>query len=299
MGRMGAGRRLGGSIIGSAIVAAALAPPSAAQAPALPEAMVARFTSNDAALLFPGPTPASAQELSASIRFDTEQRVVELSWLFSSGGSSGAQHETQSVSWSPTAVCVQQGLGPSFYVAGYIPRTGQSIIEKWTVAPLIGATQPAGGGPPLLSLTNSMQKEIVTITDGIGPIRTLIYHFSQARLWAFEETAPHRVWSIDPAAGVAQLAYDTSSLPELPGLLSAQVFKIKPGAPDGGGVLVVLYRWRAWKRLWLFPHELDPADTVWILRDGDGDGTIDESGPISWAQYAARQYDQNMNPYYH
>jgi len=75
---------------------------------------------------------------------------------------------------------------------------------------------------------------------------------------------------------------------------------VSPTAPDGGGFLINMYPWRAWASGWQSYNGVAPGDEFLVIRDSNLDGVTDETVILTWEAYdTARQYYDNVNPYYH
>lgn len=245
---------------------------------------------------------ADSDKVWARVWFDTSNKLIEASWFASASEDAYpyVEDEVYPVSYQPTAICRKAGRSPTIYVSGYIQRTGHVIVEEWTAESLIvGVAQPQGSEQEKTTLSKIIRKEVVFLSNEIGPIRSMVYNKHEERLWLLEENVPHTVWRVNLSSGVAQPYFDDQTLPALALAESSQTMLVEPSAPDGGGFLILLYPWRCWKPAWL--KTPPPADSIqmYMLRDVNLDGVPDESTYISWNQLKdIRLYLDHEDPVY-
>lgn len=292
---------LGRMLSGLAVCCLLASGPAIAQGPPLSEELKASFSSNVMAFQFhPIATGAHADDLSAAVTFDTAKKVVSIDWWYAVDGAEyGTRHDDFTVSFEPTAVCPRAGSGPTLYIAGYIQRTGHTVIEEWTFENIVlGSALPQGGTQGKSTFSKTVRKEVIVNDAAVLPLRYLVYHYARNRLWAAEDSDPFVVWEIDVDSGARTHLADKFTWPELPLLLSARAGKVKSTAPDGGGFIVQLFKTRCWKPK-SATGELKPTDQLYIIRDVNLDGVAEEAGVITFANLGSRQYGANDDPLYH
>lgn len=271
-----------------------------AQADPLDDAMRSSFPKNlKAATLRPSPDPDLASSVWARVSFHTSSKEVTLDWHAKALDAEPLrQLETHPVAFEPTAVCVTSGPGADLYVAGYVARTGHVTVERWQVRDLVlGSALPQGGSGPAKSiLGKEIRKDVVLLSDDIGPLHSIVHHGPQGMLWLFEDGPPQEVWQLDPEAGGPVPFGSASIIPELAAAKHAAGFTIAPAAPDGGGFVVILYPWRAWRPAWVHEASFQPYATwLYLFRDQDLNGSIDESTALNWIEMVEdRQYFEHM-----
>lgn len=253
------------------------------QTASLPTTMYSDFSGETRAALFcPSTNPEHYDSLSIGATFDTDTAELELEWHWCAPTATALHHEveTYSLGYQPTAFCKQSGAGPTMYVAGFIPRTGHVIVERWEITDLLlgqAATQPDGA--VLSFLSKNIRKSVLLVSDEVQPIRSMAFHHTQGVLWLMEESAPHVVWALDPDNGSPTYLFDSSTYPEIADKYSMRSLMVDSAAPQGGGFVVALMPWRAWKPKWASPNKLEWGDEVFVARDANCDGIVDE-----WAQ---------------
>ncbi|MFT7463624.1 MAG: hypothetical protein ACI9EF_001969 [Pseudohongiellaceae bacterium] len=253
---------------------------AATQTP-LPTSMKAEYFWNDTVAFWLRP---SAPGPKASVVFDTAGKTVTLDWDFSIPGSegqhpvgfvsSGSRSDEVSVSYEPTAVCRQAGVGSIFYVAGWVKRLSMSVIERWEVKDMAFLTTTNPNGTLTSALTLTYEKSTVLATTTMGPIRCMDYHFTADRLWVLEDDAPNNLVSIDPNTGAASPIADTTTVPELASMHSTRAIFIDPAAPSGGGFYLLLRPEADWDLVQ--SDQQDPQSKIFFTRDSNFDGVIDE-----------------------
>lgn len=275
---------------------------SAQQGQALPDEMRAHFPSNVlATIMYPIGSGQHVEDVFGGISFDTTDRKIRIDWIHGQDGvESGVLHVEYPLSYEPTAICTRTGAGPVLYVAGYIQRTGHVVVEEWTFTNiLLGQAVPVGGGTPKSTLSMNLTKSIVLLDSAVMPIRAICYVKPQARLWLIEEAAPNVVWSVETETGNRSFLFDASIVPELPLFHSARTALVKPQAPDGGGFVVQFYKARPWKPTLATPFTSKPTDQLYILRDQNLDGVMDEATVIQMGDIEdVRQYVSNDDTFY-
>jgi hypothetical protein len=222
-----------------------------------------------------------------------------MQWSAKSAGCQAVYRDDEhAVSFQPTALCLRSGLGKVFYVAGYVERTGQVVVEEWTANYYMGAGQPNSGGEPVTLLAPNVTREVLLSSDLVTPIRSMAYFFPSQRLWLFEDAAPHTVWSVDPETGNRQWLFDQTVIPEIALGLSAQTFMVTSDAPDGGGFIVVLFPWRDWDVKWM--AGIPSNEHYYVFRDSNLDGTVDSALSMTVADYDnIKRYGEFIDAYYH
>lgn len=96
-------------------------------------------------------------------------------------------------------------------------------------------------------------------------------------------------------SGAPEWFFDAGTVPELAWLYHARSFMVDPSLPDGGGYVVEFVPWRAWLPKWYSPSKLYQSDPVYLMRDIDLDGVIDESLVTTMGELAIeREYDVNQ-----
>jgi len=92
-------------------------------------------------------------------------------------GVPGMEFQVETVGFEPTAVCGKAAIGPDFFVVGYIPRTAQVVVERWTITNLLlGTAQSQGGGLPKSILAKGLRKDTIVTTSALQPIKTAVFH---------------------------------------------------------------------------------------------------------------------------
>lgn len=271
-----------------------------AQAPTpLPESLRSQAWTTSAAIIYPSSNPADTDNIRGRVVFDTDEQTLGIEWKIRADGAlTKEENDVFSLSFAPTAVCRERGVGPTFYVAGYIERTGHVVIERWTFDDLLlGAAAPAGGGTPVSTLSRTLRKSVVVMTTELKPLKTMAYHATADELWVFEEEVPYTVSTIDPTTGAIAWLFDWSVIPAVALTHTAYTTMIDPPAPQSGFV-IQLEPWRTWAR-WPFDVESQEAAVqLYVFRDANLDGVIDESTILSGAEYASRGWWEYINPMY-
>lgn len=267
----------------------------------LPQEMRASFTGKTfAGSMYPLVAPQHTEKVRADLAFDTTDRTLTLDWYYRDDGALPANEvEEHQLSYEPTTYCRKAGASPTFFIAGYVQRTGHVIVERWTFSEM-ALTSYTQGGKTLSGFTRTLHKEVVLLRDDIKPLRAIAYFLPSGRLWLFEEEAPNVVWSVDPETGDSAWLLDASVRPEIANARSSKTFVIGPGAVDGGGFILLLYPWRAWDSPWTgVPSEPTNDTELFLFRDSDADGIVDEESVLTWSDYIdGRDYIDNSNPFY-
>ena len=267
----------------------------------LPDDLKANFTpATYAAIIHPSTNLADIDRLWATVRFQTVAQELRFQWLARADGAKPkVVDEVYSVSYQPTDVCVRAGRGPDLFVAGYVERTGDVIIERWTVDDIaLGSAIPQGGGAAVSTLAKTIRRSVVTITDEIGPIRTIAFHAPLGCLFALEAGSPYRLWKILPDTGAAVFAFDYNYMPQLALTKEITSMMVDDTAPDGGGFLFLFDPWTPWDMVAWHYHGIEDDDLVHMWRDSNLDGVTDEALNIEMGELSNRGYYIHEDPYY-
>ncbi|MFT7461959.1 MAG: hypothetical protein ACI9EF_000293 [Pseudohongiellaceae bacterium] len=274
-------------------VAGFLAPAVFAQGVPLPDDAVAYFDPTENALTFcPTTDMTKFPKLNATVDFDTKEQSLDIAFQWTAPGAQTFREVQHfDLGYQPTAVCVRGTAGSILYVAGYVQRTGHVVVEEFTIENLLLGSESDGtsNGTVLLStVSRTVRREIIGLWADIGPLRGIVYHSTQAKLWLVEELSPLPVWSFDPETGLRTLLFDGSAHPELFDYPGVRRLTVSPNARDGGGFMVVFKPYRVWDRS---PSKHEPDDMLFIMRDSDLDGVTDEVAEITFTEFEdVRQY---------
>lgn len=267
----------------------------------LPHDLEVDFTSATyAEILHPSADLADVQRLWATVRFGTVAQELRFQWLARADGAEPqVVDEVYAVSYQPTAVCARAGRGPDLFIAGYVDRTGDVIVEKWTVDDIaLGSAIPQGSGSAVSTLAKTMRRSVVTITDEIGPLRTIAFHAPLGCLFALEAGSPYRLWKIRPDTGAAVVAFDHDSMPKLALTKEIVSMMVDDTAPDSGGFLFLFNPWASWDVSALHLGGIEDDELIHMWRDSNLDGLTDESLNIEMSELAIRGYFIHEDPYY-
>lgn len=239
--------------------------------------------------------------IDAPVWYDTDGKYVAVWWLYRVGGAKSEKLEKLDVSFNPTAVAPEVPKSKVVYVAGYIPRTDQTIIERWDFAVGTGQGNPVGGGGssvPLLVRGND-DREVILSTTGMGPIKFMFYSKTQERL-VFVDDETDLMWAINPETGewgtfeVRQHVLPQPFKDRLQGYHSVECYR----SPTKG-FFVVLDARPAW--LWLDPTYIGPgaaaeADSKMIMQDVDQDGVFETILEDVSAETVQSQFFDDFTP---
>jgi len=267
--------------------------------PPLPDSLKATAWSNPAETIFPIGAPTGTDDVHARVTYYADEQTLELRWKIRREGAYIKEEvEEFALSFVPTAVCTERGTGPSFFVAGYVERTGHVVIEEWRFEDMaFGATTPRGGGPGQSTFSRTIRKSTVLITDQLKPLKAIAFHATSEVLWVFEEEPPHTVWTVHPETGAMTWRFDRTVIPAVALTHTVSTTMIEPPAPQTGFV-IRLEPWRPWSR-WPLVTESDlDAVELYVFRDADLDGENDESTILTGAEYASRGWWEYTNPFY-
>jgi hypothetical protein len=106
-----------------------------------------------------------------------------------------------------------------------------------------------------------------------------------------EDGGSHSLWEVDPGTGNVTLLADQSGIPALAQARAMNTVLIKPAVSLPG--FIILFR-----KHYHWNEEGSNDNQLLIMRDGDLNGTIDESAVITWGDWATRGYWANEDPNY-
>lgn len=246
------------------------------------------------------PVPDTSNEwITSEVTFNTNAKTVTFDWSFKDAGATVADHiDTVSVGYQPTAICRKAAIGSTLFVAGYAPRSGDVIVERWDITNLaLGASAGPGGGTPKSTLGYSIQKTIIYNDATVGPLTDIAYHLPAERLWLFEYGGTNTIWALDPSTSQTTWVADRNVIPALSDMRGIRTMKVDPPAAEPGFIML-FEQWPHWEAAMPGFGDLD----ILVIRDEDLNGAFtdpdDEIAVIDWTEYHDRQYDEHSDNYY-
>ncbi|HEX5010559.1 MAG TPA: hypothetical protein VFY71_09165 [Planctomycetota bacterium] len=255
-----------------------LALPCAAQY-LLPDDMIAQFGEGESwaeSMFLPVAAPGDSVEV--HMRFDNDTTGhVTLDWYYQKAGAN-AREDTQTidVSYLPTAIARHAGRSNVFYVVGWTPRTGNVIVERWTIGQFAlgtGGAQGGGGYPVSTLLIPSITREV----EWISPAGTAAPIWDAAcnpygvspSLLLLESGSVTRIWKVDLTQSTASIVYSSANtgFGSLAGHRSMSI-----GRHGADGLIAFTQKRRGWDH---GPTVMSAPDTVFVLRDANTDGTFE------------------------
>lgn len=234
----------------------------------------------------------AVKAVQATVWFNTTKREVHIKAAYwehhALVAGTFVSDETHCISYEPTAVAPIAGQGTDFFVAGYYERAGLVMIEKWSFTDLVlGQEQGTPDTKPKLTMTFSLRKTAVLLTDRVSPIRSLAFNMGNNSLLAMEDSYPNPVWEIPVDGSSPSILLDETTVPGLSKLRSMRAAFIEPTHPSGGGLLVVFAPWTDWS---LSPRNVTSTATCYTWLDTDLDGEAETAGFTTWSAFVGDLY---------
>lgn len=268
-----------------ACVAVALAMPIQARTCSLPPALEADWGGPASRRLgrrmrvLPDSDRFGATRCTIRLAFDTENRALSMSWAFGLANTrSGHTSELHELSFAPTAVCAELGVGKRLFVVGYREGTCEVVVERWTIQDLSMAARGDEGDDITTRLDMEWHKQLL-FTAVMPPVAAAAFLPSTGQLLLLQEEAPHSIHALDTRAGSTGLAplFDAST-PGFAALEHARwmaTLRVHDSHPDGGAFMLITEPVRAWEGLDEVPDGQE--DAFLLLRDRDCDGIFDST----------------------
>jgi len=224
--------------------------------------------------------------VTGSLTFHAGEKYVQIEWDFKpQGGDPSQSYDRVTVSYEPTAVCRKAGVSPIFYVVGYVWRTDQVVVEQWELTNMLLGTAIGPGGATTSTFGYTIRKDVLASTTSIQPIADAVYNRYADKLWLLEAESPKVLWQCDPATGNTTWLADQTTLVALGVAKSMWGTKIVGAALPG--YIIVLKPTYPWEE-----GDVD-SPNLFLMRDANLDGTMDEALQMTWEQYDQRGYWEN------
>ncbi|HEX5009964.1 MAG TPA: hypothetical protein VFY71_06145 [Planctomycetota bacterium] len=250
-----------------------------AQSHPLPSEMVAAF----------GPEHTWAEEMylpvanpgafiRARLTFENSSSTVkrvEIDWWFQAAGAlPRSSHESFDVSYKPTAIARRAGTSSTFYVVGWAERTGQVIVESWTMpaAYLLGSATPQGGLQALSTFSHSPFIREVEWTSPSGtmePVWDAACQPFSNELLLLPRGTPTRIVALNLSTRTLTELYNSTNLPVLAGHRTLAI---------GRNVLAGMVAISSRRKQWEHGMKLGPTDIEFLMYDSNSDGVFESTG---------------------
>ena len=279
------------------LIVALLAAKSPAQH-ALPMDMVADFEGGRmfAEQLFL-PMASPDDSVRACVRYENEQAPYKLiiEWSFAKNGAAlRTTTQEYELSFRPTAVARVAGESNTFYVVGWIERTGQVIVQSIVFGQYaLGSTITPSGqlvstfGQPVIT------GEIVWIADaslGIHPVWDAGYDCHSGILYMLESGSPTRLLSLTLPSGTLGVMCDASAA----GFEALEGHRmVSVGLHASMGFAIYTQPRRVFDR----PTAFQPPYYRMVLRDAAGDGVFESTTFYDHDDFVAA-YPSSWDPHY-
>lgn len=245
--------------------------------------------------------PTDEEKLYCLLRFNTEAKVVNVAltyWLPPTVAADAVTTQSeQSVPYLPTAIAHEAPIGAAFYVAGYLERTAQVTVERWSLANVITTqTIPPGGGLPKLGVSCSVRRDVVLPPTSLPPISSMAFHTANGRLWLLHGDVNRGVRTLDPENGLVEWKMDKSTQPLLASATAISPLLIKPTHPSGGGMLFFYAPWRDWSTARL--EGTGDSMSGLATYDTNHDGEFDDFFAISWGEVKSTGFLDSADPWF-
>lgn len=243
--------------------------------------MIASFGSNHTwadQFYLPVGNPSAFIRARLSFRNDSpSSKCIDISWFFQAPGAlPRSSDETVDVSFKPTAVARRAGTTSTFYVIGWAERTGQVIVESWTVPStyLLGAYTSPGGGPVLSTFTHPAflrEVEWTSASESMEPIWDAACQPYSNQLLLLPGGSPSKILSLDlDSRAVAEL-YSATTYAELAGDRNIVI---------GRNLLAGTIAMTSRRRQWEHGSKVAATDRYFILHDSDSDGVFESTSTV-------------------
>lgn len=228
----------------------------------------------------------SGGSLVARLYFNTDAQEVGVQWLAQSDQAdedgvlvSGISTELFATSFLPTAVCREAGLGDAFYVAGYVPRTGDVVVERWRIssaevgvlAPPITSPPQTNPSPPKAYVTKTVRRSLVASLPQVSPLKAIAFNPVRESLVALDigvDGDYATAYEIDVDQGGCVVIQSLAALSELNYHHSVEVY-----VTGESGLVILLDRRPAW--LYNDGVLTEMSKSVVLIRDPEMDGSYD------------------------
>ena len=257
----------------------ALAALASAQSHPLPADMTAQFGSEHTwadELYLPVATPGAfiRAQLSFENSSASEKRVLIDWWFQAPGALPRSLHESFDVSFKPTAVARRAGSSSTFYVVGWTERTGQVIVESWTMPAnyLLGSAMSQGGGNATSTFSHPMFTREVEWTSASGAMEPIWDAACQPfanQLMLLPRGTPTRIVALDLGTRVLTELFSAASQPALAGHRTLSI-----GRNLSAGMVALTHRRKQWEH----GIKATPTDVEFIMYDANYDGVFESTG---------------------
>ena len=259
----------------------AMATVAAAQASPLPPDMVASFGSEHtwAEQLY---LPVANENAFVRARLTFENaaaatKCVKIDWFFQAPGAlPRSSHESFEVSFRPTAIARRAGTTLTFYVVGWSERTGQVIVESWTLPTsyLLGASIPQGGGAAISEFSHPAfvrEVEWTSASSSMQPIWDAACQPFSNQLLLLPRATPTQILALDLSSRVVTLLYSSSSFTALAGDRNIVI-----GKNSLAGFIAMTSRRRQWEH----GGKVPPNDEYFVMYDSDSNGVFESTATV-------------------
>ena len=187
--------------------------------------------------------------LKAGISFSASEQGVWTSIVYREplvSSNKKIERTWHSTSFVPTAVGRRAGVGRRFYVDGYLPRTGQVLVEEWRFEPFPpviaqGQALPSGNLPePILDFSYQLKKTLVYISRLHHPIIDINCLPSSNELMLLTSGGSARLIRVDLDSGDAAQAAEQTAVDGIDGYQSLHYRVVNDGTPSGSYAVMYL-----------------------------------------------------------
>lgn len=224
--------------------------------------------------------------LKARVSFNADEQAVWLETVYREPNVTddvAGEAGWHSTSYIPTAVTCRSGVGRRFYVAGYIKRTGQVIVEEWKLHNLIPSkfAGPQPGGKTHLNLAYTIQKRLVFISDELHPIVDMACLAASNELMLLTGAGSSALIRVDIESGEGVAAVEAAAVSDLSKYSSLYFRVVNDGTPSGQYAAIYL---RIQPR-WMYAVNAHTSrgsrgEQIHYMQDDDFDGEFEVHSPM-------------------
>gem|GEM_PF-3304613 len=191
------------------------------------------------------------------------------------------QLSTIATAYRPLAVAAEGGIGSTLFVVGWYDRTGEVVVEQWTMGfAAIGQTVGPFGVPHVTLSPPPITKDEIYRGPAMGPVYDAVFHpmTRELLLIADDSALPGYTKNFYSLATDAQQPMPVLRTDLSIGLLP-QALGLKLGVTDAGVVYVFVFDVPKWGGYASASFGLPPSilHQTHVLSDADGDGLFELS----------------------
>ena len=235
------------------------------------------------------------------IAYETLGQEVILGWHLSIDQVPGVKIDRVSVSFQPTAVAKRAGTTHEFFVAGYVPRTDTTLVERWEFDDVLTAVYASvGGAGARATLSYTIRKEVLVSSPAAQwHVKAMAYNRYGEELLLALYSPFSILMRLDHDTGILDAMATDAIYPQLPKLYSMVTVH------TNHEFMIRLGPWPQWlvtnKGL---QYQQGSGDYPYLLlRDADFDGIFEDvTQNLQVTDYWALGYtdgvEDGVNPFY-